>query len=333
MGGDDAPDVVVAGVARARLQYPDARYIFFGRESDIRPLVAADSVLLAVSDFVDTDIVVTADDKPSQALRHGRTSSMGLAIQAVKDGTADVALSAGNTGALMALSKFTLRMQPGIERPALISPFPTMRGESVMLDLGANIECSAENLVQFAIMGAAYASAVLGMKTPSVALLNVGSEDLKGNDRVKDAAETLKALDGLPMAYTGYVEGDAIGRGDADVIVTDGFTGNVALKTMEGTAKFIGSLLRGAFSSGLSAKLGYVLSRSAIQAMRDHVNPNNHNGGVLLGLNGLVVKSHGGADAGGFCSAVVTAIDLVRHDTQQQISKNLQYIADNLDAA
>ncbi len=333
MGGDMAPDMVVAGVASARVQYPEIRYRLYGDGGRLEALIGDDAALSKACDIVHTDTVVTSDDKPSQALRRGRESSMGLAIQAVKDGEANVAISAGNTGALMALSKFMLRMLPGIDRPALISPMPTLRGESVMLDLGANIECSTENLVQFAIMGAAYANAVLGLKTPKVCLLNVGSEDLKGNDRVKDAAEILKGLDGLPIEYGGYIEGDAIGRGEADVIVTDGFTGNIALKTMEGTAKFVGAMLRQAFESSLSSKLGYVLSRSAMQALSDHLNPNNHNGGVFLGLNGLVVKSHGGADASGFASAVTTAIDLVRHDMQQQISDNLKYLSDTLDAA
>lgn len=323
MGGDNAPDMVIEGLELARLQRPDAHYRVLGDEAVLAPLLARFPSLVPMTTLIHSASVVEADDKPSHALRHGRKTSMGLAIQDVKSGEAGAAVSAGNTGALMALSKFILRMLPGIDRPALISLVPTLQGECVILDLGANIECSSDNLVQFAIMGAAYCRVVLGLDKPRVALLNVGSEDLKGNDRVKDAAEALRTMTGLPLAFEGYIEGDAIGRGEADVIVTDGFTGNIALKTMEGTAKFLVELLKRAFETSTISKLGYVLSRSSLQSLRDHMNPNNHNGGMLLGLNGCVVKSHGGADAAGYASAVVTAIDLVAHNMLSQIGDDI----------
>jgi glycerol-3-phosphate acyltransferase PlsX len=248
---------------------------------------------------------------------------MGLAIQAVKDGDAEVCVSAGNTGALMALSMFILRTMPGIDRPALASPVPTLRGESVMLDLGANVESNANSLLQFAIMGAAYARTVFCLSRPSGALLNVGVEDLKGRDSIKAAADMIRSANHVPMKFVGFVEGDGIAAGEVDVIVTDGFTGNIALKTMEGTAKFMGTLLERAFKSSISTKLGYLFSRQGINSLRDHLDPNNHNGGVFLGLNGLVVKSHGGANVPGFASAVSTAIDMVDNNLIELITDNL----------
>ena len=326
MGGDNAPEMVVEGLATARTLYPETAFQLYGDEKILKPLVENHPGLLDAIELVHTDEVVTADAKPSQALRRGRQSSMGLVIQAVKDGKADVAVSAGNTGAQMALAKFILRTMPGIDRPALVSPMPTLRGESVMLDLGANIECDSGNLVEFAIMGSAYARTVLGLSKPSVALLNVGTEDLKGKDTVRQAADTLKNSSHLPMNFVGFVEGDSIGRGDVDVIVTDGFTGNIALKTAEGTAKFVSSLLKSAFESSMMSKLGYLFARRGLDSLSDHMDPNNHNGGVFVGLNGLVVKSHGGANAHGFTSAISTAIDMAQNDLIRLISEDLAQI-------
>lgn len=326
MGGDNAPAVVLEGMAIARNLRPAIDFRLFGAEDRLLPLLNQFPILKPQTEIIATQSVVAAEDKPGQILRHGRDSSMGLAIQAVKEKQADVAISAGNTGGLMALAKFILRTIPGIDRPALISPMPTLKGESVMLDLGANIECSAESLVQFAIMGAAYARAVLGFSRPTVGLLNVGVEDLKGNDQVRRAADLLKEADHLPLDFKGFVEGDGIGNGDVDVVVTDGFTGNIALKTAEGTARLISGLMREALSSTLSAKLGYLLAKGGLAQLRDHLDPNNHNGGMFVGLNGLVVKSHGGADAKGFASAIATAADLAENDLNQDIQRDLTNI-------
>ena len=326
MGGDKAPDMVVAGMAQARVLYPETRFLLFGDQACLNGLLDEYEALKPAVDIRHTDKSIAGDDKPSQALRRGRDSSMGLAIQAVKDGEADVAISAGNTGALMALAKFILRTMPGIDRPALISPVPTLKGESVVLDLGANVECDAGNLAQFAVMGSAYVRTVLGQSRPSVALLNVGVEELKGRESIREAAELLRQADHLPIEFTGFVEGDGIMAGEADVIVTDGFTGNVALKTLEGTAKLLGQLIERAFRSSRSSKLGYLLSRQGFQSLRDHLDPNNHNGGVFLGLNGLVVKSHGGANANGFATAISTAIDMSGNDLIRLIREDLENI-------
>ena len=325
--------MVITGIAQARTLYPGTQFLIFGDQAQITPLLSQHKELEAASELVHTDEYVSSDMKPSQALRRGRQSSMGLAIQSVKEGTADVAISAGNTGALMALAKFLLRTMPGIDRPALISPLPTLRGESVMLDLGANVECDSNNLVQFGIMGAAYVRTVLGLSRPKVALLNVGVEDLKGKDSIKAAADVLRASDHLPMDFSGFVEGNDIATGEVDVVVTDGFTGNVALKTAEGTARLVTDLLGRAFRSSIWTKLGYALARPGLRSLRDHLDPNNHNGGVFLGLNGLVMKSHGGANAHGFTSAVTSAIDMAQNDLIRLISEDLQRIVDDEAAA
>jgi len=327
MGGDLAPNMVIEGIALARTLYPNTKFIVFGDSIQIQPFMDKFPELKAASEVIHTDEFVSSQMKPSQALRRGRRSSMGLAIQAVKDDVADVAISAGNTGALMALSKFMLRTMPGIDRPALIAPMPTLRGESVMLDLGANVECDSNNLIQFAIMGAAYVRTVLGQSRPSVALLNVGVEDLKGKDSIKAAADVLKESRHLPLNFVGFVEGNDIALGEVDVVVTDGFTGNVALKTAEGTARLVTDLLGRAFKSSFMTKLGYLLSRPGLRSLKDHLDPNNHNGGVFLGLNGLVMKSHGGANAKGFSSAVASAIDMAENDLVRLIGENLQEIA------
>ncbi len=332
MGGDHAPDMVIEGAAMARTLYPDTKFLLFGDEAAIQPLMSKYPELNKASDVIHTTDKVTSDMKPSQALRKGRKSSMGLAIQAVKDEKADVCISAGNTGALMALAKFMLRTMPGIDRPALISPLPTLRGESVMLDLGANVECDSNNLVQFAIMGSAYVRTVLGLSNPSVALLNVGVEDLKGKDSIKAAADVLRASRHLPMDFTGFVEGNDIARGEVDVVVTDGFTGNVALKTTEGTARLVTDLLGRAFQSSFMTKMGYLLSRPGLRSLKDHLDPNNHNGGVFLGLNGLVMKSHGGANAKGFSSALTSAIDMAQNDLTRLISEDLHEIGVEVEA-
>jgi phosphate acyltransferase len=268
--------------------------------------------------------VVAGTDKPSQAIRQSRGSSMGLAIQAVKDGQAGAAVSAGNTGALMAMAKLALRTLPGIDRPALTAFLPTLGdNDVVMLDLGANTECDARNLVQFAIMGAAYASIVLDLERPRVRLLNIGTEDLKGTDEIRDAAASLRGMTNLPLRFDGFIEGDKIGSGDADVIVSEGFAGNIALKTAEGTARFVTDVLRRAFTSSIRSKAGFLLSKPALHLLKVHLDPNNHNGAVFLGLNGVVVKSHGGADEKGIANAVHVAARLIEEDLSARIAEDL----------
>lgn len=323
MGGDLGPAMVVDGAALALSREPGTRFLMFGDEDRIGRELARHAALKDAVSIHHTDVVVRSDDRPSQALRRSRDSSMGLAIQAVRDQSADVAVSAGNTGALMAMSKFMLKTMPGIERPALIGLLPTKRGTSVMLDLGANIECDEDNLVQFAIMGAAFASAILHVDRPSVGLMNVGVEELKGNESVRNAAEKLRAME-LPFEFVGFVEGDGVGEGTVDVFVTDGFTGNVALKASEGIARFIASLLGEAFRSSVLSKLGYLFVARAMKALQARLDPNKYNGGVFMGLNGLVVKSHGSANAEGFASAVKVASDMVHDDLIHHIAQDLE---------
>lgn len=323
MGGDVGPLVVIEGASIARERLPDARFLIFGDETRIAPLVTKYPLLKESCEIRHTDKVVTSEEKPGQALRRGRKSSMGLAIQAVKDGDACAAVSAGNTGALMAMAKFMLRTMPGIDRPALASLLPTSCGESIMLDLGANVECTAENLVQFAIMGAAFARTVLGLANPSVALLNVGVEELKGNEIIKSADQMLRDTN-LPMDYVGFTEGHGLANGEVDVVVTDGFTGNVALKTAEGTARMIAGMLKEALSDSLMSKIGFLFAQPALMGLKDHLDPNNHNGAVFMGLNGLVIKSHGGASAAGFASAIGVAADMASNDLAGKITKNLK---------
>jgi glycerol-3-phosphate acyltransferase PlsX len=309
MGGDRAPDMVLKGASIALQRFPQVEFLIYGVESRIRPVLAKLPRLAQRAKVFHTEDVVTGDAKPSLALRTGRRSSMRLAIDAVADGDAHCVVSAGNTGALMAMAKFALNMLPGIDRPAMASFFPTQRGESVMLDLGANIECDAENLVQFALMGDVFARTVLGLEQPTVGLLNVGAEDLKGNDAVRGASARLRGA-GSPIRFYGFIEGDDIGAGTVDVVVTDGFTGNVALKTAEGTVRLAFDFLRAAFKSTLGSRLGYWLAANALRKLRDRLDPRGYNGAVFLGLQGICVKSHGGADAHGFANAIGVAVDL-----------------------
>ena len=314
MGGDAAPEIVVCGAAIARERFPDTRFLIFGGGDRVRSLIAENKALAAQAEYRDASTVISADAKASHALRTGRDSSMWRALDAVKQGEATAAVSAGNTGALMAISKFVLRMPAGVDRPAMASIMPTATGETVMLDLGANLECDADNLFQFAILGALFAHATLAMDRPTVGLLNVGAEELKGSDTIKAAAQMLRAREGqLPLRFTGFIEGDDIIGGKVDVVVTDGFSGNVALKTAEGAARLFGQFLRSTFSSSPRARMGYLLARPALKRLREHLDPRKYNGAVFLGLNGIAVKSHGGSDAIGFANAVGVAIDMARH--------------------
>lgn len=312
MGGDHAPDIVVTGAAIARERLPNAYFLLFGDEARLRPLVEAQPLLAGCVEIRHTDVAISNDDKPSAALRNGKQSSMRLAIDAVKSGEASCTVSAGNTGALMAMAMFGLRTLPGIDRPAICSVLPTMNGESCMLDLGANVECSAENLVQFAVMGEVFARTVLGLAKPTIGLMNIGVEELKGNEEVKAAANTIRNSN-LPIEFKGFVEGDDISKGTVDVIVTDGFTGNVALKTVEGTSKLISTFIRETFQSSLMAKIGYLFASRSIAKLRLRLDPRRYNGAVFLGLNGIVVKSHGGTDGIGFANAIGVAADMAVH--------------------
>lgn len=327
MGGDEGVRVMIAGVALARRRHDGLRFTLFGDEARIKAALDNHPNLRAASDVVHTDQSVDASDKPSTALRKSKNSSMGLAIQAVKAGQAGAAVSAGNTGALMAMAKVALRTMPGIDRPALAALLPTMgANDVVMLDLGANTECDAQNLIQFAVMGAAYARTVLDLERPRVRLLNIGTEDLKGTDEIREAAAILRAATALPMAFDGFMEGDKLATGEADVVVCDGFSGNVALKTAEGTARFVTDLLRRAFTSSVRSKIGFLISKPAMHLLKHHLDPNNHNGAVFLGLNGVVVKSHGSADAKGVANAVHVAARLLEEDITRRIAEDLANI-------
>ena len=309
MGGAHAPEMVLRGADMALQRQPGLRFMLFGDESGVRPLLARLPRLADVVDLHHTSEMVMDDDKPSVALRAGRQSSMRLAIDAVADGLADGVVSAGNTGALMAMAKNSLKTLPGIDRPAIASFFPTQRGESVMLDLGANVECDADNLVQFALLGDAFARTVLGLVEPTVGLLNVGSEDQKGNDAVRAASLRLRSPLS-PIRFFGFIEGDDIPAGTVDVVVTDGFTGNIAVKTAEGTAKLFSEFLAGAFRHSWSARIGYFFARNALRKLRLRLDPRRYNGAVFLGLCGIAVKSHGSADALGFANAIGVAVDM-----------------------
>jgi glycerol-3-phosphate acyltransferase PlsX len=309
MGGDRAPGMVVKGAEIALRRHPGLRFLVFGGEDKVRPLLAKLPRLAEVVSLHHTSEVVADDARPSMVLRAGRQSSMRLAIEAVADGRADGVVSAGNTGALMAIAKFVLKMLPGIDRPAIASFFPTRRGESVMLDLGANVECDEENLVQFALMGDVFARTVLGLLEPTVGLLNVGSEDLKGNDAVRGASARLRETV-TPIHFYGFIEGDDIAAGTVDVVVTDGFTGNIAVKTAEGMARLFNEFLEASFRHSLPARIGYLLARRALRKLRMRSDPRRYNGAIFLGLGGIAVKSHGSTDAFGFANAVGVAVDM-----------------------
>tara|TARA_X000000368_G_scaffold417582_1_gene414385 strand:- start:9756 stop:10892 length:1137 start_codon:yes stop_codon:yes gene_type:complete len=322
MGGDNAPDAIVAGAELALKRYPDIRYILVGDEARLKPLLDKHRQLQACATIHHAPDAISTDMKPSQALRSGRQSSMRMAIDLVDAGEADCIVSAGNTGALMAMAKFVLKTLPGISRPAIASFFPTQRSESVMLDLGANLECSVPNLVQFAVMGAVFANTVLGRQNPTIGLLNVGAEEQKGNDTIREAAATLRTMT-LPGEFQGFIEGNDIPSGSVDVVVTDGFTGNIALKTAEGTAQLYSSFLRNTFAASLMARLGYLLARPAFLKLKKRTDPRRYNGGVFLGLRGICVKSHGGTDAVGFSNAVGVAYDLLKENCNPKIEAGI----------
>jgi glycerol-3-phosphate acyltransferase PlsX len=324
MGGDHGASVVVPGAEVSLGRHPDMEFVLFGDRAIVEPLLASRPRLKAVSRFVHTDIAVKMDAKPSQALRQGRwKSSMWLAIDAVKKGEADVAVSAGNTGALMAMAKIGLKTMAGVERPAIACLWPTLKGESVVLDVGASIGADAPHLVAMAVMGAGMARALLNIARPKVGLLNIGVEEVKGLDAVREAGLILRDAKLPDLEYAGFVEGDDIGKGTVDVVVTEGFAGNIALKTAEGTARQLGQYLKSAMTKTLLTKLGYLLARGAFRTLSEKMDPRKSNGGVFLGLNGIVIKSHGGTDAEGFAYAVDIGHDMVHDDLLAKISQTL----------
>ncbi|WP_441236588.1 phosphate acyltransferase PlsX [Bradyrhizobium sp. 930_D9_N1_4] len=324
MGGDFGAAVVIPGAAISLQRHRGIEFLLVGDRAKIEPELANHPALKAASKIIHTDVAVGMDDKPSQALRRGRkTSSMWLAIDAVKRGEADVVVSAGNTGALMAMSRFHLRTLPGVDRPAIAGMWPTKRGESVVLDLGATIGGDAHHLVSLAVMGAAMASVLFNKPRPTVGLLNIGTEEIKGHEEIRDAGEILRARNLPELDYIGFVEGDGIGKGLADVIVTEGYSGNIALKAAEGTARQMAELLREAIQQSWMSKLGYLFARGAFQALRNKMDPNKTNGGVFLGLNGVVVKSHGGISAEGFASAIDVGYEMAHTDLLNKINQML----------
>ena len=324
MGGDEGVRVMVEGAALARRRHDKFKFLLVGDEARIKAALETHPGMAEASEILHTEDVIEGDEKPSRALRRAKSTSMGLAVDAVKRGEAGAAVSAGNTGALMAISKLALRTMPGLDRPALAALLPTLGDNDViMLDLGANRECDARNLVQFAIMGAAYSRIVTGIARPRTRLLNIGTEETKGTEDIQEAAEILRAATSLEMQFEGYVEADKINRGECDVVVCDGFSGNIALKAIEGTARFVTDLLRRAFTSSLRSKIGFLVSRPATELLKHHLDPNNHNGAVFLGLNGVVVKSHGSADAKGVANAVEVAARLLEDDILNRIKHDL----------
>jgi glycerol-3-phosphate acyltransferase PlsX len=329
MGSDAGPEMVIGGAALALDRRPDLRFIIFGEEDAVRPVLDADPRVRAVSEFHHCGVTVQMDDRPSQALRKGRwKSSMWRAVEAVRDERAGAAVSAGNTGALMAMARFCLKPLPGIERPAIAAIWPTLRGESIVLDVGATVGADARMLVDFAVMGAAMARSVFGLDRPTVALLNVGVEEIKGNEEVREAGGILREMNHPGFEYRGYIEGDDLGRGTVDVAVTEGFSGNIALKTAEGTARQIAEYLRSAMTRTWASRLGYLFAQSAFRLLSEKMDPRKVNGGVFLGLNGMVIKSHGGTDAEGFASAIELAREMARNDLVRMIAEDSAFSAE-----
>lgn len=332
MGGDQGPAVVVPGAALALKRYRDASFLLFGDEKRIKPHLAAFPALESRARIVHTDTVVEMQDKPSQAVRRGRSSSMWLALEAVHKHEADYMVSAGNTGAFMAMAKLVLRTMPGIERPAIAGQWPTLASRCIVLDLGANIGATALQLADYALMGAAMARAIFHIERPRVGLLNIGVEEIKGIEEVRQAHAWLKAND-LPIDYRGFVEGDQIGQGVVDVVVVEGYAGNIALKTAEGTAKQMAAYVREALTSSVGAKIGALLAHSGLRALRERMDPRGFNGGPFLGLNGIAIKSHGGTDAFGFANAIEVGHIMAESNILERLAADLEALHGQLGSA
>jgi glycerol-3-phosphate acyltransferase PlsX len=328
MGSDRGPQVIIEGVVEAKSRYPHVKYLLHGNKEILQPLLDENKKINSSCEIIHANDQVGYDQTLSQSVRRGKNTSMWMAIESIKNGQAHGSVSAGNTGVLMAMSKLNLRMLPNIERPAICSLFPNKNGETVMLDLGANATCNVRNLVEFTIMGMCFSKIISGINNPLVGLLNVGSEEIKGTDTLKEAASIIKRSD-IDINFYGFIEGDDIALGTVDVVVTDGFTGNIALKSAEGTAKLYTSFLKSAFKSSLIAKLGYLLVKPSLSKVIIKTDPRRYNGALLVGLNGIVVKSHGGTDSFGFANAIGVAVDLVDRDLNQKIAKDLEGLYHN----
>jgi phosphate acyltransferase len=326
MGGDNAPDIVVEGVEIAARKSPDVSFIIHGDAERINHLLELAPHARAVSRVAPAERAIGMDVKPSQAVRQGRGSSLWNAVASVEEGEARAVVSAGNTGAFMAISMFRLRMMEGVHRPALTCTLPSMRGKVALLDVGANVEADAEQLVEFAIMGEAFHRALHGTARPKVGLLNVGSEDMKGHEEIRAAARLMRAAR-IDLDFHGFIEGDDIGKGVVDVVVTDGFTGNIALKTLEGTARLVGQFLRDALTADPLARLGALFAYPALRKLRARMDPSTSNGAVFLGLNGVVVKSHGGATGSGYAAAIDVARRIAASSYREEIARNIDRLA------
>jgi glycerol-3-phosphate acyltransferase PlsX len=331
MGGDHGPEVVVPGADIALVRHPQVEFRFFGDEAAIAPVLARYPKLAARSKIVHTSVVVKSDDKPSQAVRRGRGSCMWLALEAVQKGEADIIVSGGNTGALMAMAKMVLRPIAAIERPAIAALWPTVTSECIVLDVGANIGASARQLCDYALMGGAMSRALNQVEKPSVGLLNVGVEEIKGADEVRQAHAWLKDTKDLPIDYRGFIEGDQIGQGAVDVVVVEGFAGNIALKTAEGTARQIAQYLRAAMTRSLLSRIGAFLARGGFAVLKEKIDPRRSNGGTFLGLNGIAIKSHGGTDAVGFASAIDLGYDMADSGLLARLTADLTSFHGKLD--
>ena len=328
MGGDEGVSVMIAGAALAQHRHPNFRFLLVGDTDKIESTLSKHPNLRSNCEIMHTSDIVSSDDKVSRdLLRRSKRTSMGSAINAVKSGKASAAVSAGNTGALLAIANSALRSMPGIDRPALAALLPTMKdSDVVMLDLGANTECDARNLVQFAVMGAAYSRVIYGVEKPSVKLLNIGTEEIKGKDSVREASIYLASTNSLPLNFQGYTEADKINSGDVDVIICDGYSGNIALKAVEGAARFVTDLLKRAFTSSIRSKFGFLVSRPATELLKHHLDPNNHNGAIFMGLNGVIVKSHGSANQKGVANAIEVAARLVEDKITDRIAEDMKSI-------
>ncbi len=325
MGGDRGPEVTISGAARVLKERSNISFLLYGDEGKIRPYLSRYPALQACSEVFHTDKFISNEEKPSVALRKGRESSMRLAINAVAEGRADCIVSSGNTGALMVMAKMVLKCLPGINRPAIASVFPTMKEDTIMLDLGANLACDSEMLVQFAVLGAVYAKVVRNIQDPRVGLLNIGSEDMKGPEQVRAAALVLNEIK-MPGHFYGYVEGNDIPKGTVDVVVTDGFSGNIALKIAEGVGALSDYFVKKAFKSSFIAMIGGLLASKAIRRVQKKIDPRLYNGGMFLGLDGVCVKSHGGSDDVGFANAIKVAADLVYYGFNTQVSREIDQL-------
>ena len=323
MGGDLGPSTVINGAFIASKKIPKIKFVFFGNKQKINLLLKKRNIL-NISEIVHTEQIITNNIKPTEALRKFKNSSMFKSIESVKSGKSNAVVSSGNTGALMVISTVLMKTINGINRPAIASMFPTMKSKAVMLDLGANIECNVKNILDFAIMGKIFSKTVLGIKKPKIGLLNVGSEVLKGNEIVQSAAKRLTIEKNID--FYGFIEGNDIPRGSVDVIVTDGFTGNIALKTAEGTSELYTDYLKKTFNDNLYSKFIYMISFPVLKSLWNRVDPGKYNGAMFLGLNGIVVKSHGRSDAKGFANAISLAYDLCINDFNKKIIYDIKKI-------